>query len=118
MTQEEEKAPEAEKIDAVLKDKLRGLIADSLDVGVEQVTDDAAFIEDLGADSLDTVELVMAFESEFNDIDIPDTDAEKLTTVGGVFTYLKDMPKVIEHVKKIIADEEAKEGGEEKSAEG
>jgi len=57
-------------------------------VNAEQVTPDASFIEDLGADSLDTVELVMAFEEEFG-AEIPDEDAEKLTTVGAVIEYLK-----------------------------
>jgi acyl carrier protein len=57
-------------------------------VNAEQVTPEASFIEDLGADSLDTVELVMAFEEEFG-AEIPDEDAEKLTTVGAVNQYLK-----------------------------
>ena len=55
----------------------------------DQVTAEASFIEDLGADSLDTVELVMAFEEEFG-AEIPDEDAEKLTSVGGVISYLKE----------------------------
>ena len=55
----------------------------------DQVVPEASFIEDLGADSLDTVELVMAFEEEFG-AEIPDEDAEKLTTVGAVINYLKD----------------------------
>ena len=55
----------------------------------DQVTTEASFIEDLGADSLDTVELVMAFEEEFG-AEIPDEDAEKLTTVGAVISYLKE----------------------------
>ena len=58
-------------------------------IGFDQVTDGASFIEDLGADSLDTVELVMAFEEEFG-AEIPDEDAEKLTSVGGVISYLKE----------------------------
>ena len=58
-------------------------------VNAEQVTPEASFIEDLGADSLDTVELVMAFEEEFG-AEIPDEDAEKLTNVGAVIKYLKD----------------------------
>jgi acyl carrier protein len=61
---------------------------EQLGVNAEQVTPEASFIEDLGADSLDTVELVMAFEEEFS-AEIPDEDAEKLSTVGAVIEYLK-----------------------------
>lgn len=71
-----------------LQDKVRDIIVEQLGVNAEQVTPEASFIEDLGADSLDTVELVMAFEEEFG-AEIPDEDAEKLTTVGAVITYLK-----------------------------
>ena len=71
-----------------LADKVRDIIVEQLGVNAEQVTPEASFIEDLGADSLDTVELVMAFEEEFG-AEIPDEDAEKLTTVGGVIEYLK-----------------------------
>lgn len=71
-----------------LEDKVRDIIAELLGVNAEQVTPEASFIEDLGADSLDTVELVMAFEEEFG-AEIPDEDAEKLTTVGAVLEYLK-----------------------------
>ena len=60
-----------------------------LGVEPEKVTDEASFVEDLGADSLDTVELVMAFEEEFG-IDIPDEDAEQMRTVGDAIKYLKD----------------------------
>jgi acyl carrier protein len=67
--------------------QVRDLIVERLGVNPEQVTEDASFIEDLGADSLDTVELVMAFEEQF-DIEIPDEDAEKLTTVGDAIQYL------------------------------
>ncbi|MDZ4200007.1 MAG: acyl carrier protein, partial [Kiritimatiellia bacterium] len=67
---------------------VRDIIVEQLGVNAEQVTPEAACIEDLGADSLDTVELVMAFEEEFG-AEIPDEDAEKLTTVGAVTTYLK-----------------------------
>ena len=62
---------------------------EQLGVNQEQVTAEASFIEDLGADSLDTVELVMAFEEEFG-AEIPDEEAEKLTTVGDVVNYLKE----------------------------
>jgi len=71
-----------------LEDKVKEIIVEQLGVNAEQVTPDASFIEDLGADSLDTVELVMAFEEEFG-AEIPDEDAEKLTTVGAVIEYLK-----------------------------
>jgi len=71
-----------------LEDKVKDIIVEQLGVNAEQVTPEASFIEDLGADSLDTVELVMAFEEEFG-AEIPDEDAEKLTTVGAVNEYLK-----------------------------
>lgn len=72
-----------------LEDKVQDIIVEQLGVNKDQVTPEASFIEDLGADSLDTVELVMAFEEEFG-AEIPDEDAEKLTTVGGVIEYLKE----------------------------
>jgi acyl carrier protein len=72
-----------------LEDKVKEIIVEQLGVNAEQVTPEASFIEDLGADSLDTVELVMAFEEEFG-AEIPDEDAEKLTTVGSVVSYLKE----------------------------
>ena len=71
-----------------LEDKVKEIIVEQLGVNAEQVTAEASFIEDLGADSLDTVELVMAFEEEFG-AEIPDEDAEKLTSVGAVNEYLK-----------------------------
>jgi acyl carrier protein len=67
--------------------KVRDIIEKELGVEREKLTDQASFIEDLGADSLDIVELVMEFEKEFN-IDIPDEDAEKLRTVGDAVGYL------------------------------
>ena len=67
--------------------KVRDIIEKELGVEREKLTDSASFIEDLGADSLDIVELVMEFEKEFN-IDIPDEDAEKLRTVGDAMNYL------------------------------
>lgn len=72
-----------------LEEKVREIIVEQLGVNAEQVTPEASFIEDLGADSLDTVELVMAFEEEFG-AEIPDEDAEKLQTVGAVINYLKE----------------------------
>ncbi len=72
-----------------LEDKVKDIIVEQLGVNAEQVTSEASFIEDLGADSLDTVELVMAFEEEFG-AEIPDEDAEKLNTVGAVVEYLRE----------------------------
>lgn len=69
--------------------KVKQIIVDELSVEMSQVTNDAKFIEDLGADSLDTVELVMKFEEEF-DIEIPDEDQEKLESVGEAVNYLKE----------------------------
>ena len=69
-------------------DRVRAIIAEQLGVKVEEVTDAASFIEDLGADSLDTVELVMALEEEFG-IEIPDEDAEKMTSVGDSIKYIE-----------------------------
>jgi acyl carrier protein len=67
--------------------KVKAIVSDKLSISEEQVTEDASFTEDLGADSLDTVELVMALEDEF-DMDIPDEDAEKLDTVGKAMDYV------------------------------
>jgi acyl carrier protein len=72
-----------------LDEKVREIIVEQLGVNADQVTPEASFIDDLGADSLDTVELVMAFEEEFG-AEIPDEDAEKLTNVGSVIQYLKN----------------------------
>ena len=69
-------------------EKVKDIIVTELGVEREKLTDDASFIDDLGADSLDIVELVMEFEKEFN-IDIPDEDAEKLRTVGDAVAYLE-----------------------------
>ena len=70
-------------------EKVKDIIVEELGVEREKLTDNASFMQDLGADSLDTVELVMAFEKEF-DIDIPDEEAEKLRTVGDAMKYLQD----------------------------
>jgi acyl carrier protein len=72
-----------------LETRVKEIIADQLGVEIEKLRDDANFVQDLGADSLDVVELVMAFEEEFG-IEIPDEDAEKIRTVGDVINYLKE----------------------------
>ena len=69
--------------------KVKEIIINELGVDPEKVTSEASFVEDLGADSLDTVELVMAFEEEFG-VDIPDEDAEQMRTVGDAIKYLKE----------------------------
>ena len=69
--------------------RVREIICEHLGVGEEEVTPEASFIEDLGADSLDIVELVMAMEEEF-DIEIPDEDAEKIQTIGDAITYVRE----------------------------
>ena len=75
-----------------LQDKVKDIIVEELGVEREKLTNEASFMEDLGADSLDTVELVMAFEKEFN-IDIADEDAEKMRTVGDAMNYLREKVK-------------------------
>ncbi len=74
------------------EDRVKEIIVEQLGVSADQVKPEARFIDDLGADSLDTVELIMALEEEFN-VEIPDEDAEKMATVGDAMSYLK------EHVK-------------------
>ncbi len=74
--------------DSSIEAKVKEIIVEQLGVNPEQVTENASFIEDLGADSLDTVELVMAFEEEFS-VEVPDEDAEKLQTVGDVIKYIE-----------------------------
>lgn len=69
--------------------KVKSIIAEQLGVKVEEVTDQASFVDDLGADSLDTVELVMALEEEFG-IEIPDEDAEKMKSVGEAVRYIEE----------------------------
>jgi acyl carrier protein len=73
--------------DKSIEERVKDIIVDQLGVNADQVTPEAKFVEDLGADSLDTVELVMAFEEEF-DIEVPDEEAEKLQAVGDVVTYI------------------------------
>src|SRR5574344_1049831 len=73
-------------------EKVKGIIVEQLGVSETAVTMEASFIDDLGADSLDIVELVMALEEEF-DIEIPDADAEKVATVGDVVEYIKENVK-------------------------
>jgi len=70
--------------------KIKEMIAEQLGIGAEQVTDDAKFIDDLGADSLDVVELVMALEEEF-DVEIADEEAENIATVGDAITFIKKL---------------------------
>ena len=72
-----------------IEEKVKDIIIEQLGVTAEQVTPNASFIEDLGADSLDTVELVMAFEEEFS-VEVPDEDAEKLQSVGDVIKYIEE----------------------------
>ena len=75
-----------------LENKIKEIIVDKLGIEESEITDSASFTNDLGADSLDTVELIMEFEKEFN-VSIPDEDAEKIATVGDAISYLKDNVK-------------------------
>src|SRR5262249_28402892 len=74
---------------STVEQQVKAIVAEQLGVKQEQVTNDASFVDDLGADSLDTVELVMALEEEF-EIEIPDEDAEKITTVQQAIEYIND----------------------------
>ncbi|HXV69276.1 MAG: acyl carrier protein [Nitrospiraceae bacterium] len=74
---------------ATVEERVKKIIAEQLGVEEDEVTPEASFVEDLGADSLDTVELVMALEEEFA-IEIPDEDAEKILTVGKALDYIKE----------------------------
>lgn len=69
-------------------ERVKNVIVDQLSVDADEVTLEASFVDDLGADSLDVVELIMGFETEF-DIEIPDEDAEKISTVGDAVEYIK-----------------------------
>ncbi|OGF97579.1 MAG: acyl carrier protein [Candidatus Glassbacteria bacterium RBG_16_58_8] len=73
---------------ATIEKKVKEMIVDSLGIDPEKINKDSSFVDDLGADSLDTVELVMAFEEEFG-VEIPDEEAEKLVTVGHAIDYLE-----------------------------
>ena len=75
-----------------LENKIKEIIIDKLGIEESEITDSASFTNDLGADSLVTVELIMEFEKEFN-VSIPDEDAEKIATVGDAISYLKDNVK-------------------------
>ena len=75
-----------------ISERVKKIVVEHLGVEADKVTENASFIDDLGADSLDTVELVMAFEEEF-DIEIPDEDAEKITTVQDAVNYLEEKMK-------------------------
>ncbi|MEE2873755.1 MAG: acyl carrier protein [Candidatus Latescibacterota bacterium] len=77
---------------ANIDERVKDLVVEQLGVSQDQVSPQASFIDDLGADSLDTVELVMAFEEEFG-IDIPDEDAEKMVTVNDAIKYLEENSK-------------------------
>jgi acyl carrier protein len=70
-------------------EKVKSIIAEQLGVKIEEVKPEASFIDDLGADSLDTVELIMALEEEFS-VEIPDEDAEKMTKVGDAIKYIEE----------------------------
>ena len=74
---------------AAVDEKVKQIIVEQLGVDEGEVTPNASFVDDLGADSLDTVELVMAFEEEFS-VEVPDEDAEKLQTVGDVVKYIEE----------------------------
>jgi len=77
---------------AAVRDKVKQIIVEQLGVDEAEVTDTASFVDDLGADSLDTVELIMAFEEAFS-IEIPDEDAEKITTVKDAIEYIEKKKK-------------------------
>jgi len=80
---------EAGKAMGTVEERVKKIISEQLGVEEDEVTSEASFVEDLGADSLDTVELVMALEEEFG-IEIPDEDAEKILTVGKALDYIKE----------------------------
>jgi acyl carrier protein len=79
-------------VEKTTEERIKDIIVDQLGVNADQVTPEAKFIEDLGADSLDTVELIMALEEEFG-IEVPDEEAEKLQSVGDVIKYIEENQK-------------------------
>jgi acyl carrier protein len=95
---------------ASVEQKVKDIIVEQLGVDPEQVTPEASFVDDLGADSLDTVELVMALEEEFN-LEIPDEEAEKIATVGDAITYIEKGLAKVENAP--VADEEDEDEEEE-----
>ena len=74
---------------STIEERVKKIVVEQLGVKEEEATNNASFVDDLGADSLDTVELVMAFEEEFS-VEVPDEDAEKLQTVGDVVKYIEE----------------------------
>jgi acyl carrier protein len=95
ITQIEEKITEIilrEEVSMAVEEKVKSIIAEQLGVKAEEIKPESSFVDDLGADSLDTVELVMALEEEFG-IEIPDEDAEKMGTVGEAMKYIDDKVK-------------------------
>ncbi len=99
---------------ASVEQKVKDIIVEQLGVDPEQVTPEASFVDDLGADSLDTVELVMALEEEFN-LEIPDEEAEKIATVGDAITYIEKGLAKAENAP--VADEEDEDEDEEEEEE-
>ena len=85
-------------------DRLKTVIADELEVSEDEVTENASFTDDLGADSLDLVELVMRLEEEF-EVEIPDEDAEKIRTVKDALTYIEEKSKANEEIERLHANE-------------
>ena len=75
---------------AINEERIKQIIAEKLEISVEQITDDAKFIDDLGADSLDVVELIMTLEDEF-EIEISDEEAEKIVTVRNAIDFMKSL---------------------------
>ena len=86
---------------STVEQQVKAIVAEQLGVKAEQVVNDASFVDDLGADSLDTVELVMALEEEF-EIEIPDEDAEKITTVSQAITLHLRSPQVLRFVSAAV----------------
>lgn len=98
---------------ASVEQRVKDIIIEQLGVDPEQVTNEASFVDDLGADSLDTVELVMALEEEFN-LEIPDEEAEKIATVGDTIAYIE---KGLAQAEVAPEPNKEKEEGEEEEEE-